>query len=205
MITAILDCDGVLLNWLGGFRQFLWNRYRFYTDALDPVSSALHEWLRVPPHRAAQLVQEFNSTVGFANLLPCPTAVSGVLALQEIGSVKVVSSCGNEASTRVMRAANIHRVFGIGSQDVTCLPLGKCKHHHVRAVAHQRYPRTVVMVEDCFVQAQGGVAAGVTSYCIRRPWNRHLEELNPESAVIWVDDLNEVALAIRATNQPSVG
>lgn len=204
MTQFIIDCDGVLLDWVGGFRQFLWRRYRFYTDELGPTSPHIHRWLRVSQRRAMGLIEEFNSSTGFAGLHPCPAAIAAVPALQEIGAVRVLSSCGNTLNTRVMRAVNIERVFGIARERVTCLPLAQSKFDFVRGFAHQHGPRNVVMIEDCFAQAQGGVVAGVTSYCIRRSWNREHEELNSDSAVIWVNDLDEIVLALSAANQLNV-
>lgn len=204
MIHFIIDCDGVLLDWVTGFRQFMWDRHRHYIQTKAPDDYDMVKWIGVGSSKVHGLLSDFNGCTSFADLKPCEGAVQAVRELSALGSLRVLSSCGDRPAVRVMRAKNLWAQFSIPSDQITCLPLGQSKFDFMWETTRNRDPRKVVLIEDSFDQAQAGVAHGARTYCIRRPWNRQEEASNPDTSVIWVDRLREIVLAFHPSNQLNV-
>lgn len=200
----IVDCDGVLLDWIGGFRRFMHCHHGHVVPAAYPHEQCLEKWSNLNRGTLHQMIRQFNTSAHFDGLRPYNDAQSGLREMRRIGHVTVLSACGDAHVTHYHRAKNLQQCFGLSSGDLVCLPLGHSKFDFLWEFTRNRDPRTVVLIEDSFGQARAGVVNGVTSYCIRRPWNRGDELNHPETDVIWADSLSEITLAFRTANQLNV-
>lgn len=195
MTHFIFDCDDVLLNWQSAFAE--WHSVRYFRSPLraeGPQTWCLGEWLGCDPAEARQRVAQFNASQYFGRLHPMPNAVELVYRLRFLGhTMSVVTSCGDSAAMRRARMQNLDAVFGAEAfQAVSILGLGASKFEYLSFASRSRNPAKLVFVEDNFEHARSGIVNGITSYCLRRSHNRQEEANNPDSAVIWIDDLRSL-------------
>lgn len=127
MRLAILDCDGVLLNWRDSFA--LWsveNKFLRSQDDWNP-----NEWVFEPQCDTpiSKLIEIFNSTYHISKLPPIQDAINGVKYLKEKGyDLKVCTAFSNSYQAMKMREENLNNVFGKGTfTDVFSVPLGSSK------------------------------------------------------------------------------
>lgn len=177
----IYDCDDVLLDWCGGFKNWV-NRVHGLNVTGEPETWDLSEWIGTDDAR--QLIIDFNSSPDFNWLKPCPGARETVK-----GKTCVLTSCSTDPKIQTARRFNLKMVFGNDAfQDIFCLDLGQSKLAHLQALHTLYGPCT--WIEDNVSHAKAGLAAGHRSVVIRRPHNRHLEQ--PGDGLRWVDSLFHV-------------
>jgi beta-phosphoglucomutase-like phosphatase (HAD superfamily) len=113
----IYDCDGVLLDIIGGLRKALWEIDGIKTNGLVPLSYDLKDWMGVDDQAfVIDRIQRFNSGEGeyFSNLEPLPGAVEFVKSMRARGyEDSVLTAAGRDAKIMAGRDANLHRVFGM--------------------------------------------------------------------------------------------
>lgn len=182
MTHVILDCDDVLLDWLGGFR--FWLADRIENVPADPPSTwSLATWLGVSDDRCHRLVAEFNDSWFFGRLGPMPGAVDAVTALRDRGcTLTVLTSCSHEPSVAKHRLENLDAIFDRSFDRVVCLGLGESKAKWLSALRHG------IWVEDNYKNALHGLTAGHRTYMVRRSHNR-ADEIQSNPEITWIDDL----------------
>jgi len=178
----IFDCDDVLLDWIGGFRQYAATRLQHSVTG-EPQSWHMGEWLGCSDEVAFELVEEFNASIHFGRLEAVDGArevIEDVLNLvRERTSdyrLHVVTSCSSEASTVHLRRDNIEKVFGKGTFDtIHCLDLGQPKTKVLRA-----WPEGSVWIEDNYKNALMGADVGHRTFIRKRPHNAEYQELHDD-------------------------
>ncbi len=162
MTDIIFDCDDVLLNWIGGFRESL----PIKPATPFPLDWDMDLWVGVP---ARPLVERFNASPAFGELEPCPGAVEAVAALKAAGhKLIVLTSCSRAVEVIGRRRVNLERVFGPVFSKVICLELGASKKWHLGRLD------LGVWVEDNVNHAEAGLSVGHETYLFNRPHNIHL-------------------------------
>ena len=190
MTHFIFDCDDVLLDWQNAFAGFLADR-DIHLDPAGPQSWNLAEWIGCSDEAARSWVIRFNGSASFGKLAAMPGAANVVWALADAGhTISVLTCCGNNASVGQRRVQNLVSEFGSMFRAITVLDLGESKFDSLASAANTH--RDLVFVEDNFTHAQAGAVNGITSYCLRRSHNRRDETNNPDTAVMWIDDLTEI-------------
>lgn len=176
----ILDCDGVLLDWLRPFRRFA--EARIGRDlSPSPTSNDLHDWLDVDRAEAARLVREFNYSSAFGELEPMPGAVAAVEEMwKSRRSIVVLTSCGDSDTARIRRQRNLRRVFGHVFDEIVCLPLYANKTRHLQSIEKG------IWVEDTYSAALAGAAAGHRSFMLRQPHNEQFVS-GSSGEIQWAD------------------
>lgn len=209
MTHFIFDCDDVLLDWKAGFLDWL-DPDGTKIDRAGPKSWCLAEWLHCSQKEAAMWVREFNASERFGQLKARPGARDLLTALHYAGhKISLLTACGDERPKRFARYGNIrdalgYELLGALTDNVHFLPLGGSKFKHLYEFTRSRDPGDVVFVEDNFEHAKSGVANGIRSYCLRRSHNRQQEAENPDTKVIWIDDLDAIRLDFIPAIQPNV-
>lgn len=206
MTHFIFDCDDVLLDWQTGFSDWLGKYHIAPPDPAGPQTWGLSEWLNCSQEQARRYVREFNASPAFGQLKACDHARDVVWGLQDEGHrASVLTACGTDRAVTLARYWNLMEAFDTDALEhdpfdsplnrwcsgISFLPLGASKFDYLCRVRRSR--PDLVFIEDNFAHAQSGVACGIKSYCLRRSHNRAEEAANPDSAVIWIDDLREVA------------
>lgn len=200
MTHFIFDCDDVLLDWEAAFIAFFERASGHKLDAAGPQSWALNEWLGCAEGVARQWVEMFNASRDFGQLRARPGARELIWDLRYAGhTVSALTACGENRAVQRARVQNLWDWFSYPpSADsefespfdtITMLPLGGSKFIYLYEFTRNRDPGDVVFVEDSFEHAKSGIANGIKSYCLRRSHNRQQEAENPDTQVIWIDDL----------------
>ena len=190
MTHFIFDCDDVLLDWQNAFAGFLADR-DIHLDPAGPQSGNLAEWIGCSDEAARSWVVRFNGSASFGKLAAMPGARNVVQALADAGhTIGALTCCGKAAITAQRRVHNLVGEFGNLFRAITVLDLGESKFDSLARAAKTH--ADLVFVEDNFAHAQSGAVNGITSYCLRRSHNRTEEANNPDTAVIWIDNLTEI-------------
>jgi hypothetical protein len=138
--TIVIDCDGVLLDWVIGFdRWAMENGHLSPEDRMPDFASKLYfteRYGKASQEKKKTLVDLYNSSPAFATMPPCMGAIQAVKHLHETYgfTFDVVTSCVPANSVKLYtdtynrdRARNLSYYFGPAIRSVTCLPLGDDK------------------------------------------------------------------------------
>lgn len=200
MTHIIFDCDDVLLDWQSSFARFLGDR-GIALDPAGPQEWDLSHWIGCSQEIARVWVRRHNKSPYFACMRAMPGAHDLIWRLRGAGHrISVLTACGDDEKTRGARWGCLDHEFNVFAggdfhspftdADVHFLPLGASKFDFLHALPVG--PETV-FIEDCFAHARSGALCGIQTYCLRRSHNRRDEAENPDSGVIWIDTLDEIA------------
>jgi FMN phosphatase YigB (HAD superfamily) len=170
--VILTDCDGVLVDWLYGFKEFM--AERGYTEQ-DPTGYAI--WKRygfINKEAGEGLVREFNNSAAMAYLTPNLDAVKYVKKLhEECGYVfRVITSMSLNKYAYKARLKNLHDLFGENVIDeLVCLDTGADKDHALEPYKDSG----CVWVEDKYKNAKLGQDLGLDAFLIDLPHNRQFE------------------------------
>lgn len=184
-LHIILDCDDVLLDWLGAFRRFVSAVENRPIEGL-PDSWDMSGWLGLTPAASREMVVGFNHSSQFQYLEACPHAVENVTALKEMGHrLTVLTSCSDNPLIVARRKINLDLIFGDIFEQVICLPLGESKKKWLGILERG------VWIEDNYNHAVSGHDCGHKSFMVRRSHNRS-HETPGDPLVTWIDDLRPI-------------
>lgn len=170
--VILTDCDGVLVDWLYGFKEFM--AERGYTEQ-DPTGYAI--WKRygfINKEAGEGLVREFNNSAAMAYLTPNLDAVKYVKKLhEECGYVfRVITSMSLNKYAYKARLKNLHDLFGENVIDeLVCLDTGADKDEALKPYKDSG----CVWVEDKYKNAQLGQDLGLDAFLIDLPHNRQFD------------------------------
>lgn len=123
--AVILDCDEILLNHLGGFKNFVKKYYDIETIG-EPVQYNLQEWLQCDGEQVMDLLKNFNFySTEFGLLEPMDRyTVQNMKALRlenpDVAFI-VVTKSGTFGHGEVLRKVNLINVFGDIFDDIIIL------------------------------------------------------------------------------------
>lgn len=161
-----LDVDGVLLDWLGGFRPHAEAALGRRLDPAGPETFCMQSWCGLSERREVlDLIVRFNGSPGFGRLQPMPGAQAAVAQLVERGHLlHVVSSCAEDDLTRARRISNLEEMFGPVFASVRLLGLGAPKAPFLAGAE--------VLVEDHPGHAADAARLGLRSFLLEASYNR---------------------------------
>lgn len=164
-MNLIVDVDGVLLDWLAGFKVFL-NESGIEVEGDGPSTWSMNEWIGVDDY--LPLVREFNSRPAFGSLSAIRNSQLSMMAAIRSGfEIHAISSSVSEESAVGARESNLKHVFGDIFKSITCLPLGESKEEALREHYKGSY-----YVEDNPEHALVGVNVGLKVFLMDRTHNR---------------------------------
>lgn len=167
--VILTDCDGVLVDWLYGFKEFMANKG--YTEQNTTGYDIHTRYGFVSKDKSKAMAAEFNNSAAIAYLTPHLDAVKYVKKLhEECGYVlRVITSLSLNKYAYKARLQNLHNLFGENAIDeLICLDTGADK-----TEALEPYRDTgCIWVEDKYKNAQLGKDMGLDSYLIDLPHNR---------------------------------
>ena len=170
--VILTDCDGVLVDWLFGFKEFM--KERGYTEQDDNSYAIWKRYGFINKEAGESLVRGFNNSAAMAHLTPNLDAVKYVKKLhEECGYVlRVITSMSLNKYAYKARLKNLHDLFGENVIDeLVCLDTGADKDE-----ALEQYRGTgCVWVEDKYKNAVLGQELGLDSFLIDLPHNRHYD------------------------------
>lgn len=186
-MNIILDCDDVLLDWIGGFWDFCEEKTGNDLDRRGPMNWCMASWIGVSPDQAIKLVKEFNGSERFGELRPTAGSVETLKALADSNELHVITSCSSAPAVVAMREHNLKKEFGDIFASITCLDLGTPK------TAELEKHDTSFWIEDNVRNAVIGAEIGHETFVRRVQHNRH-QEVNKDclGKVTWFSDWSEI-------------
>lgn len=196
---VILDCDGVLLDWETGFRNWvLQHRPTTVFTSEYPTDWDLSHWIGCSPDESMALIQAFNRSAFFGILSAMPGAARMLCELDRRGHpLFVLTSCSSDNLTVARRKRNLELIFAARFHRVICLDLGVPKLETLRAF--RMIFGECIWVEDNLKNALDGFTAGHRSFFLRRPHNEGQWELEKKglSPVNPIENLSDLVSLIK--------
>lgn len=192
MTPYLIDCDDVLLDWIGGFGAYATRRTGRPLRSPTPDDWNMSPWLGAPAHLVEEMIADFNAGDGghFGFLPARPDALAALPILHAAGHpLHVITSCSADTGIQAARRNNLQLRFGDIFDSVTCLPLGVSKTETLR-----QYAAGCVWIEDNHRNAIDGADAGHRTYVMRRSHNRAKENACNRRDLTWVNDWSEILI-----------
>lgn len=188
--SIILDCDGVILDWLAKFQAFAEKRLGRKLCSSGPSNFDLHRWLGVSDiAQALQLIRQFNSGEDgmFGQLPPMRGAQAALKTLANAGrDLHIITACSLSKEVIALRAHNLRTVFGDIFSQIHYVGLQDSKSPLLK-----EYTRAT-WVEDKYENAIAGVEAGHKTYLIRASHNLDREASCLVRGLTWVDGWHDI-------------
>jgi len=186
----VTDIDGVCLNYLGSFIEWVDETHGWEVDPKSPCDTyCLSSWFL--PNKGRKmgeadfvgLIAEYNN---YPRVLPPVEYSQKCLRLLREGGYRIIalSSFGGCKLTQHFRRAYLNVVFGGIFDDIIILPLGACKRDKLKELSPEYF------VEDCLAYAEQGVALGIKTFLLRTTYNAGGED------IIYVNNWNEILYII---------
>jgi uncharacterized HAD superfamily protein len=116
----LLDVDGVLLNWIDGFEQFLTKHHPHLQHQQVQEYTNLSQKLGVDQATVDQLVEDFHLDDVFENLEPLPGTELSIKVLAKWFDMVAITACGTDLKIQKARSKNLTQIFGDVFSDIFC-------------------------------------------------------------------------------------
>lgn len=166
--TFLTDADGVLVDYMTGFQEFMLSRGHQCT--LPIVKFDLRHAYHMSENEIMKHLYDFNHSELIATLPVLADADQFLHRIKDSGrKIVVVTSLSDCKEARSRRIANLENIFGTGMfEDVICLPLGSCKEATLTRWALSDIP----WVEDNYRNAIVGSMLGLDTYLVDTDYNQ---------------------------------
>lgn len=163
----LTDCDGVLLDWVSGFDEWMHRQgYRKIREDDYSISACYG----ITSDDAQRLIKTFNESSAIGFLGPYRDAIHYVRKLHaEHGFVfHVITSLSKEYASQELRTANLRRIFGNGPfTRFVYLGIGADKHEALDEYEGTGYH----WIEDKPKNAEVGLERGLDTLLMTTPYN----------------------------------
>lgn len=185
---ALLDCDDVLVDYVGGFKAFLERTLKRKLNGV-PSSWGMDEWIGVHKDEVRDLIFQFNDTdIGFESLKPIKGAVKGLKILRAFDfKTAIVTSSSVHPYSVERRARNVRSVFGDLIDRLHIVPLGQSKRDILMTYTN------AIWVEDNVGNAAVGAELGHRAFLMPAGHNKSVHGLGvSDPGVIHVNGWKEL-------------
>lgn len=200
---ALLDCDDVLVDWIGGFSNFV-SGLRGQRIITRPDSWDMSGWLSLPETEVRGLVNRFNETErGFEALTAIEGAHRALTTMKAFGyRLAIITSSSVHPSSVERRARNVSTLYGDLIERLHIVPLGESKEHVLTAY------RNAIWVEDNPKNAELGARLGHRAFLMKACHNGHVHGVAEQEGVVHVEgwhDLTPLAISVIPDPRAAIG
>lgn len=172
--VILVDCDGVLVDWLHAFD--LWIKERYGLEVVDPVTYKMNLRYNVVKSKMKEIICHFNESSNIGYLPPLRDAIKYIKKLhEEHGYVfHCITSLSSNPYSAKLRTENLNKLFGpTAIEKVICLGCGDDKDNILKF-----YEGTGCWwVEDKIENANVGMQLGLNSLLIRHTYNSDVKDI----------------------------
>lgn len=165
-VDIVLDCDGVLLDYVTAFTKWAEIDKGFVIDTnSDRSSYDMSSWFHdMTSERFLDLIQEYNHLP--RDIPTVEGSVEAVLRLKEVGyTMSVLTSFGGSVGSVEYRKEVLNKLFPECFEEVIVLGLGECKKDKLRELEPSYF------IEDCDDYLEVGLSLGITCIGLRTTYN----------------------------------
>jgi len=181
----LTDCDGVMLDWVNAFDEWMASNGYQKTDVDVYDMSQVYN---ITKDKASHLIREFNQSAWMGFLPAFRDARSGVAKLVEAGyKFVVITSLSLDPKAKMLRISNIKNVFGQDViEEVICLDTGSDKDDAL-VYYTDKYPNAKYWLEDKFENAECGLQFGLKCILLAHGHNELQENKDIVRVTTWAD------------------
>jgi len=166
--NLLLDVDGVLLNWLAGFEQFLLTHAPHLHKDFSDMEEAhdLERLLGLTTQQMDEWVERFHLHADFSLLKPLPGATQAIRILAPWCNISCITASGSNPISKKARLMNLKNIFGDVFDQVICVDRSLDKPEYLMSFEPGYW------VEDQPRNTLMGVTAGHESFLMDALYNR---------------------------------
>ena len=183
-MNILTDCDGVLVNWLASFDNWMHNNGYQLSEFPDQHYDMHLRYNDLTKEDSKKLVRIFNNSYDISNLEPFRDAVKYVTKLHEEGyTFTVITSLSDYPRAKVMRSFNLKALFGPAIKDLICLDTGADK-----TEALSKYKDSgLFWIEDLVKNADIGLKLGLKPILMEHDHNADNQDLEYPKVKSWAE------------------
>jgi len=169
MKTIIVDVDGVLVDWVSGFKQYMISNGYHHGDS---TSYKLSDWYDLSEKEISKHVTAFNKSDDLLKLKPLRDAAHYINKLHNEQGYRfhAITSMGTEPQSIAMREQNLHELFTRDVFiDITYVELNKSKHNELEPYRDSG----LFWIEDKYSNAEIGYNLGLKSILMVHDYNAY--------------------------------
>ena len=179
MKTLLLDCDGVILDFL----TVVHSKYDYLVNHENRPEEYydFNCYFNIPQNDVDTMVKSFNASEEFSKIPAFKYARHVLQGLKQDGyDIFVITSCGNSSDIVDMRVKNLHNEIGDVFEDIICLPLEGDK----RETLSKWKNTDVLWVDDRLHNCEVGTELGLDSMMFESIYNHYMEHPKVDN---WID------------------
>jgi len=167
--VILTDVDGVLLNWLGGFTEFMNDKGHIHQANTNHEYSMVNRFSLNDINSEKAFIKEFHNSGFIKDLKPLQDSIEYLTKLNINHGFKFicVTSVGNEPQLKIHRLNNLNKYFGNIFNEVHCLSMGSPKH----STLENWKDSGLFWIEDHVGNALSGNTLGLNSVLFTHPVN----------------------------------
>jgi len=164
----LVDCDGVLLDWLYHFNKWMQFQGCEFDTSVNPSTYALDEHYGVSHGEINHIIQQFNESAWIGKLTQYKDSIKYVKKLHEEGfKFHVISSMSDDGPAGDLRTRSLKDIFGDVFSSFEYLP---CFGSKLKALS--KFKNTgCYWIEDDVNNAIDGDMVGLTSLIMSHEYN----------------------------------
>lgn len=175
--VIVFDCDEILLDHLGGLREYVKDKFDIVTETEYPSEYGLEKWLGLSSVQVQEVIKQFNQTAyEFGLLKPMEGAQSLLCALRHTypdAVFAVLTKSGTFGHGEVLRKVNIHNVFPNVFDEIHIVEMYESK----RGVLSQLKAQydVVCLVDDYIMNIETALVLDIPGIMLKRPHNEQYQ------------------------------
>lgn len=181
-MKILTDCDGVLVDWLSSFDNWMHDNGYTLSEFPDQHYDMHLRYNDLTQEESRKLVKEFNNSTEISHLEPFRDAVKYVTKLHEEGyTFTVITSLSSHPKARIMRSFNLKTLFGPAIKELVCLDTGADKTKELSKYKDSGY----FWIEDLIKNADAGYKLGLKPILMEHDHNADKQDLPYPKVKSW--------------------
>lgn len=175
--AIVVDCDEVLLDHLGGLREYVKTKHGIITTTDYPVEYGLEKWLNMNQEEVMAILKEFNeqsAEFGMLEKIPSADLVTALRFTYQDAHMVVLTKSGTGGHGEVLRRCNIHHCFPNVFDEVIIVEMNESKHDAL--VELQKKYDVRCLVDDYIINIDTAIELGIHGIMLSRPHNQEYKD-----------------------------